>query len=460
MSKTFSVVIPAAGLSTRMKKSTDYQGGKKEYLPMKSVLFQNEKASTVLSCVAEAFLLAAKNNPQYKLRSIVVVIPPDDDTANLEAYEAFFASPQVSLLAEQLTARIDFVPGGETRQESVKIALDFLSQLNPDFVAIHDGARPWIRPELIEKCLKTAFEKGSCAPIIKVVDTIKKIDGDDQTISSHLRRDELGAIQTPQVFDFQKLLKANVEAEKNNFSATDDTEIWGAFSGEKVFFCEGDENNKKITYISDVKDLCNKNCDKSNTVEDASDTKSTPGCSMPDNSENSSTSAHVEQDKYENQEIPFRIGLGYDLHALVEGRPLILGGIKIESTLGEDGHSDGDVLLHAITDALLGAAGLGDIGEFFPPSDDKWKDADSKMLLKTSWDKILENKWKLCNLDCVINIEKPKILPHRNAIRKSIAQILGCDENQIFVKAKTGEKLGEIGQSKAVQVWCTALLTR
>nr|MCR5699705.1 bifunctional 2-C-methyl-D-erythritol 4-phosphate cytidylyltransferase IspD/2-C-methyl-D-erythritol 2,4-cyclodiphosphate synthase IspF [Treponemataceae bacterium] len=323
MSKTFSVVIPAAGSSTRMKKSTDYQGGKKEYLPMKSVLFENEKASTVLSCVAEAFLLAAKNNPQYKLRSIVVVIPPDDDTANLEAYEAFFASPQVSLLAEQLTARVDFVPGGQTRQESVKIALDFLSQLNPDFVAIHDGARPWIRPELIEKCLKTAFEKGSCAPVINVVDTIKQIDGDDNSISAHLKRNELGAIQTPQVFEFQKLLKANIEAEKNTFSATDDTEIWAKFSGEKVFFCEGDENNKKITYASDVKNLC--------------ETKTNGGDSDCAGGSCASNGTRAEKDRSTVNErsetgsacnssttitSTLRIGLGYDLHALVEGRPL------------------------------------------------------------------------------------------------------------------------------------------
>jgi 2-C-methyl-D-erythritol 2,4-cyclodiphosphate synthase len=155
-----------------------------------------------------------------------------------------------------------------------------------------------------------------------------------------------------------------------------------------------------------------------------------------------------------------RVGLGYDLHTLVPNRKLMLGGIEIPFELGESGHSDGDVLLHAITDALLGASGLGDIGEFFPPSDEKWKNSDSKMLLKTAWNKMVDDGWKLENLDCVINIEKPKILCHRKEIISSIAKVLECDESQIFVKAKTGEKIGEIGKSQAVAAWTVCLLSK
>ena len=155
-----------------------------------------------------------------------------------------------------------------------------------------------------------------------------------------------------------------------------------------------------------------------------------------------------------------KVGLGYDLHTLVPNRKLMLGGIEIPFNLGEDGHSDGDVLLHAITDSLLGASGLGDIGEFFPPSDEKWKNADSKELLKYSWNLVKEKGYCLGNLDCVIAIEKPKILPFRKEIIKSIAKILEVEENQIFVKAKTGEKLGEIGNGLAVAVWSTCLLFR
>ncbi len=154
------------------------------------------------------------------------------------------------------------------------------------------------------------------------------------------------------------------------------------------------------------------------------------------------------------------IGLGYDKHVLTEGRKLVLGGVHIPFEKGEAGHSDGDVLLHAITDALLGAAALGDIGSYFPPSEEKWKDADSKQLLLTCWNDVKKAGWSLCNLDCVIALEKPKFIPHRENVRKSIAQVLDCTIDQVFVKAKTGEKLGDVGEGRAVEVWATCLLER
>ena len=155
-----------------------------------------------------------------------------------------------------------------------------------------------------------------------------------------------------------------------------------------------------------------------------------------------------------------RTGLGYDKHILVEGRKLMLGGVEIPFDKGEAGHSDGDVLLHAITDALLGAAALGDIGSYFPPSDPQWKDADSKMLLQTVWKDITAAGWHLGNLDCVIALEQPKFLPHRDAVRASIAAVLGVQPEQIFVKAKTGEKTGDVGTGKVVEAFASFLLTR
>lgn len=155
-----------------------------------------------------------------------------------------------------------------------------------------------------------------------------------------------------------------------------------------------------------------------------------------------------------------KIGLGYDLHALEKGKPLILGGVVIPFDKGEKGHSDGDVLLHAITDALLGAAGLSDIGELFPPSQEQWKGADSSLLLQKAWKLVTDNGWTLDNIDCVIAIEKPKILPFRKEIISRIAEILQCRDDQIFVKAKTGEKLGEIGREEAVCVWAVCLLSK
>ena len=155
-----------------------------------------------------------------------------------------------------------------------------------------------------------------------------------------------------------------------------------------------------------------------------------------------------------------RIGLGYDLHTLVENRPLMLGGVHIPFEKGEAGHSDGDVLLHALADALLGAACLGDIGELFPPNDPRWKNADSRMLLQTVWNQVKEAGWSIENIDSVIAIQKPKILPYREAIRQSIADNLAVSVDQIFVKAKTGEGVGVIGSGTAAAVWCTCLLSR
>lgn len=155
-----------------------------------------------------------------------------------------------------------------------------------------------------------------------------------------------------------------------------------------------------------------------------------------------------------------RVGLGYDLHRLVSGRRLVLGGVEFEFEKGEDGHSDGDVLLHAITDALLGASGLGDIGSYFPPEDMKWKDADSAELLRTVMKDIRAAGWKIENLDCVIKLEKPRFLPKRQIVIDSLAKILEIKSEQVFVKAKTGEKLPPVGTSDAVEAECVCLLSR
>ena len=155
-----------------------------------------------------------------------------------------------------------------------------------------------------------------------------------------------------------------------------------------------------------------------------------------------------------------RIGSGYDIHRLSEGRKLLLGGIEIPFSKGEEAHSDGDVLLHAIIDALLGASALGDIGSFFPPEDEQWKDASSVSLLKIVWNKILEDGWHLENLDCIVKLEKPKFLPYRNQVISSVAETLGVSTEQVFVKAKTGEKLGSVGNGEAIEVWCSCILTK
>jgi 2-C-methyl-D-erythritol 2,4-cyclodiphosphate synthase/2-C-methyl-D-erythritol 4-phosphate cytidylyltransferase/2-C-methyl-D-erythritol 2,4-cyclodiphosphate synthase len=155
-----------------------------------------------------------------------------------------------------------------------------------------------------------------------------------------------------------------------------------------------------------------------------------------------------------------RTGLGYDIHRLKKGRRFLLAGVEIPFLKGEYGHSDADVLAHAVSDALLGACALGDIGEFFPPSDPAWKDADSMKLLKDVYARVKKAGWKLVNLDCVIILENPKVLPFREAIRKSLAEALETLPENIFVKGKTKEGLDSVGQGKAVEVFAQCLLEK
>ena len=242
-----SVVIPAAGSSTRMGV-----GKKKEFLPLPSVLFPKEKKTTVLACVIQAFLVSFENSPEFTLKWIIIAIPQTQN-AEKEVRDAIFSSKKIKELLQKMNIELCFVPGDDTRQNSIFNCLEFL-KLNhsPEQVTIHDGARPWIKPELIYEISKLAKEKGAAAPIIPCVDTLKEIDATDNSIKQHLDRSKLGAIQTPQAFDFETLYQANLKALENDFFSTDDTEIWSVFSGKKVFYCEGDVQNKKITYKSDI----------------------------------------------------------------------------------------------------------------------------------------------------------------------------------------------------------------
>lgn len=406
-----ALLIVAAGSSSRMG------GIKKEYLPL--------NGGTVLSTATRAFLKT------LNFSVVAVTFPFKEDVTFLKLEEeksknAIFADSQVKEEQTKGTQFL-FVPGGKSRQESVFKALGKLKShfknSNP-LVFIHDGARPFVSEDIINSTYKAALEFGAGAPGIQPVDTQNEVD-ENGFIKRHLVRSNLRAVQTPQVFRLNELLLAHEKASLSGKEYTDDTEIWDLFvPGGKVKITEGDIQNKKITYRQDIV--------------------------QPKDSKTNST----------GEKNMLRTGLGYDKHALVQGRALMLGGVKLESDLGEDGHSDGDVLLHAITDALLGASAMGDIGSFFPPEEAEWKDADSKILLSTVWEKIKTEGWQLENLDCVIALEKPKFLPHRQEVINSIASVLNVEPSQVFVKAKTGEKLGDIGQRRAVEVWATCLLSK
>jgi 2-C-methyl-D-erythritol 2,4-cyclodiphosphate synthase/2-C-methyl-D-erythritol 4-phosphate cytidylyltransferase/2-C-methyl-D-erythritol 2,4-cyclodiphosphate synthase len=155
-----------------------------------------------------------------------------------------------------------------------------------------------------------------------------------------------------------------------------------------------------------------------------------------------------------------RTGLGYDLHRLKKGRRFLLGGVEIPSAKGEDGHSDGDALSHAVCDAILGASALADIGELFPPSDSAWKNADSMLLLRKAFALVKQAGWRLVNLDCVIICESPKVLPFREVICNSLAEVLEVSRDRVFIKGKTAEGLGPAGKGKAVEVLVVCLLEK
>jgi len=155
-----------------------------------------------------------------------------------------------------------------------------------------------------------------------------------------------------------------------------------------------------------------------------------------------------------------RTGLGYDIHRLKRGRRFLLGGVKIPCEKGEDGHSDGDALAHAVCDAILGASALGDIGEMFPPSDPAWKNADSMELLRNAFARVKKDGWKVVNLDCVIICEKPKVLPFRDVIRNSLSAALEVPVESVFVKGKTAEGFGPVGKGRAVEVFAQCLLEK
>ncbi len=424
--KNAALAIVAAGSSQRMGSL-----GKKEYLPL--------NGGSVLSETALVFL-------KTKVFSTIALVYPKGGLA--DAKNAFYKNPQTQELSQGVN--IIFVQGGSSRQESVFNALKAIDRAAkkagatpPRAVLIHDGARPFLSQALVKKTLASALKYGAAVPALEPVETQKEI-GSGSKIARHLKRSTLAAVQTPQGFLFPQILEFHRKAKKTAAAFTDDTEIWDKFSDIKTRIIPGEPQNIKITYPKDL----------GATIIDAPKKERVKALS----------GARLDR-SYQNAAAPkaektIRIGLGTDLHRLVKGRKLILGGIRFPFEKGEDGHSDGDALLHAVTDALLGAAALGDIGSYFPPSDPKWKDADSKKLLAAVWKDVKKEGWRLENLDCVIHLQEPKFLPRRQEVRESIAKVLGVDPERVFVKAKTGERVGPVGEGLAVETQAICLLSK
>ncbi len=351
--------------------------------------------STVLANSLSAFL------DLPGLVALVVTVPPGG------------APDARAALGPGLAGRVRFVEGGSSRRESVLSGLRALADVDPDLVLVHDGARPFVTRDLAERVARAASASEAIVPLVPLVDTPKEVDADGLVVR-HPPRGLTRAAQTPQGFCYRKLLAAHETAHAEGRDFTDDAELYAAYAGP-VRFVEGESSNRKITFPGDL---------------DATSRASA-----------------------------VRTGQGWDIHRLVPNRRLILGGVEIPFDVGEDGHSDGDVLFHALTDAVLGAAALGDIGAHFPPSDTRWKDAPSRVFFERALSLARDSGWAVVNLDCTVILERPKLRPHVDAIRASIAEAAGLPVDSVSVKAKTCEGLGPVGEGRAVEAQAIATLS-
>jgi 2-C-methyl-D-erythritol 4-phosphate cytidylyltransferase / 2-C-methyl-D-erythritol 2,4-cyclodiphosphate synthase len=317
---------------------------------------------------------------------IVVAIPPGTDD-----------------LAREALAGLDgvrLVTGGATRQLSVRAALEALAMALPGNVLIHDAARPELPGAVVERLLSALAGHPGVIPVLPVVDSIAM--SANGLMAATISRDELRRVQTPQAFRFAEILTAH-RAWLGAAAAGDDAQV-ARSAGLEVALVEGDERLRKLTFAADF-----------------------------------STGAAM-----------IRIGTGYDVHRLVAGEELWLCGVRIEHDKGLAGHSDADVGLHAVVDAILGAGAQGDIGEHFPPGDPTWKGAPSEKFIARAVELADKAGYRVGNVDVTLVCEAPKLAPHREAMRVKLAALLGVDLTQVSVKATTTERLGFTGRGEGI----------
>ena len=319
----------------------------------------------------------------------------------------------------------DIIAGGESRQDSL---INALKGAKTKWVLISDVARFGIGYDIIARLFSKALELGEdnidcVVPILGVPDTVV-YEG------NYIKRENLARIQTPQLSKTSSLLSALKNQKNTKENGTDESSIIAA-NGGKIAFVKGGEQLKKITFMQDLSAL----------VDFALDFER-------------------ENPNYKNYQNDIFIGNGIDVHEFIEGKEMALGGIKIDCGVGFKAHSDGDVALHSLIDALLGAIGAGDIGQWFPDNDPAYKNADSKKLLKIVVDFIQKIGFSIGNVDMTILAQKPKISPYKRALQESIANLLGVSLRAVNIKATTTEHLGFIGREEGVCVMTSALLKR
>lgn len=391
-------IIPAAGKGTRLGGSTPKQFLEVARAP---ILIHTLRRFDACNSVDE----------------IWVALPPDR-----------IASFSDEARRHSIQKKLQFIEGGSERSDSILGALSAIessyakeSKPLPELVIIHDAVRPFVTAAQIDAVLDSARLNGAAILALRATDTIK--EANEARVVRTLDRQTIYRAQTPQAFKFELFRKANELARAENLpsdSFTDDSMLVERV-GIPVGIVEGSANNIKITTSEDL--------------AYASRLLGEPGTA-------------------------FRTGIGYDIHRLVRGRRLVLGGVEIDFEYGLEGHSDGDSLTHAICDALLGAASLGDIGTHFPASDDRWKGEDSLVFLSHVKSLVNESGFRIENVDATVFAERPRLAKHSSEIREKLSVGLGLDISRINIKAKTNEGLDAIGRGEAIAAQAIALISR
>jgi 2-C-methyl-D-erythritol 4-phosphate cytidylyltransferase/2-C-methyl-D-erythritol 2,4-cyclodiphosphate synthase len=352
-----------------------------------------------------------------EVRQIVIALPEE----HIPAAEAI-------LSAQAIRVPVQCIAGGRNRQESVRRGV---SCVYPDtnIIMVHDAVRPMCDHDVMRRILAAAWMKGAAVPGLPATETIQRVSSKGRVLATPPRR-ELFAIQTPQVFHADILRSALERAHEEGFLGTDESSVV-RWAGHAVWVVEGSPDNIKVTRPIDL-----------NVAEILLAKKL------------------QRKSGEEMTEAKFRIGQGIDYHRLVEGRRLIIGGVDIPFERGLDGHSDADVLSHAICDALLGAAALGDIGQHFPDTDQVHRNRSSLEFLREVRAKIEAAGWMIQNVDATLLAQRPKLMPHSVAMKKNIAEALGVNPTDIGIKATTTEGMNAEGRGEGISAQAIALLNK